>query len=311
MKSTKKIQPLRCLLWLLFLLYLLLLARITLFKQVSLYNLGAAVGAGERSVSLLPFGSVADMVRHHVSLFRIVENVLGNILLFVPFGFILPALMKKEKRIVILYGVLLSLSIETVQLLFALGSMDVDDLMFNTLGTALGYGLFKAALKATKSSKQLLAAVLAVSLLAGAGGCSFLLVAHTELFRLSGKEVVVENEALVQHFIHLPATMNGKFAGFDGTDLTVEKSIHRADQSREHIRFRLDENSQIFLCYETTEFFFDSIIKEEYRYESLDYQQFTAAQAQQFNNEKNNVKVWSSDDKTVDYLVIIQAENGS
>ena len=68
-----------------------------------------------------------------------------NILLFVPFGYLLPLLRKRANRWwkVVLCGFALSLGIELIQLVTHLGMFDLDDLMNNTLGAFLGW-LFHA-----------------------------------------------------------------------------------------------------------------------------------------------------------------------
>jgi len=71
-----------------------------------------------------------------------------NVLLFVPFGFGLPFITRLRMRGVMLAGVLCSIGIELLQ--FATGRLagvtfrvaDVNDVIFNTAGTALGYLLF-------------------------------------------------------------------------------------------------------------------------------------------------------------------------
>jgi len=66
-----------------------------------------------------------------------------NILLFVPIGFFLPILWRKfeKRRFTIIYGFLLSLSIEIIQLL-GHRITDIDDLLMNTMGTILGFYLY-------------------------------------------------------------------------------------------------------------------------------------------------------------------------
>ena len=66
-----------------------------------------------------------------------------NILLFVPLGFLLPSVWKECRTLTrtLLMGFGLSLCIEIVQL-FNYRLTDVDDLITNTLGTVLGYGLY-------------------------------------------------------------------------------------------------------------------------------------------------------------------------
>lgn len=72
------------------------------------------------------------------------EKVL-NLLLFVPLGFVLPiawkTFAKAEKTV--LFGASLSLYIEVTQLL-NIRMTDIDDLIFNTLGTLVGYLILKS-----------------------------------------------------------------------------------------------------------------------------------------------------------------------
>lgn len=69
-----------------------------------------------------------------------------NVLLFMPLGFLLPHLWEKfsKIRITTLHGMLFSLVIELGQL-FTFRATDIDDLILNTLGTALGAILFTLA----------------------------------------------------------------------------------------------------------------------------------------------------------------------
>ncbi len=68
-------------------------------------------------------------------------NVVGNVLAFMPFGFLLPKVFIKSKRILLisLLSFELSLFAETLQLIFKLGCFDVDDLLLNTIGGILGF----------------------------------------------------------------------------------------------------------------------------------------------------------------------------
>lgn len=68
-------------------------------------------------------------------------NIVGNVLCFVPFGFILPIISRRGKHWynTFLLSFLFSLGIETVQLVFKVGSFDVDDMFLNTVGGITGY----------------------------------------------------------------------------------------------------------------------------------------------------------------------------
>ncbi len=81
--------------------------------------------------------------------YAVVANLFGNVVAFVPFGFFVPILMNRKKHpvIVILYGAEISLAVEIIQLVTKTGSCDVDDLLLNTIGVAvgyLGYEIFRA-----------------------------------------------------------------------------------------------------------------------------------------------------------------------
>lgn len=68
-------------------------------------------------------------------------NVLLNVAMFAPFGFLLPFLWRRGRRwyVTIPMGFALSLLIETLQFVLMRGICDVDDLIANTLGAAMGY----------------------------------------------------------------------------------------------------------------------------------------------------------------------------
>ncbi len=70
--------------------------------------------------------------------------IIGNILLFVPLGFLLPLSVKQLENVwaVTLTGVGLSLAVELLQYLTGTGLFELDDLFHNTLGTFSGYQIF-------------------------------------------------------------------------------------------------------------------------------------------------------------------------
>ena len=73
----------------------------------------------------------------------ITDNVM-NIVVFLPIGFLLGMAFAKIKLwMVILVGLCISLSIETMQLLLHRGFSEVDDVIHNTLGCLIGFGLCK------------------------------------------------------------------------------------------------------------------------------------------------------------------------
>lgn len=71
-------------------------------------------------------------------------NLAGNVIGFIPFGFILPALIRGLRKGfgVIFLGCFLSAGIECMQFILKVGSCDVDDVILNTAGVIIGYLLF-------------------------------------------------------------------------------------------------------------------------------------------------------------------------
>ena len=79
-------------------------------------------------------------------------NVIGNTAMFVPLGIIWPSVFRKldTHGKVIAAGVGISLFIEFLQLPFFDRVTDVDDLLLNSLGFLMGYGIYLIVKKATK-----------------------------------------------------------------------------------------------------------------------------------------------------------------
>ena len=80
-----------------------------------------------------------------------VVNLLGNIVCFMPFGFLLPTISKRKNNnnfivnmfVVTCFTFLFSTVVETIQLVTKVGAFDVDDIFLNTIGGILGYIVFK------------------------------------------------------------------------------------------------------------------------------------------------------------------------
>ncbi|KRL91398.1 VanZ family protein [Lactobacillus kalixensis] len=75
-----------------------------------------------------------------------IYNCFGNILCFLPIGFLLPLVFSKKQTFlrVVGVGMLFSVIIETLQFFLETGVSDIDDVFFNTCGVTAGYLLFKA-----------------------------------------------------------------------------------------------------------------------------------------------------------------------
>lgn len=290
----------------LFVTYLAVLVRIVLFKQAPLYNLLSAAGSSVRTISFIPFKSLYDMAISGTSIIRIIENILGNIAIFIPFGLLLPIIKKGRSKKVILYGMAASMLLEIIQYVFALGSSDIDDLIFNTSGVMIGCFLYKTIRRKSHTDISSDISIIVLTTVLGTAALGILFIHHTELFMLSEKKIVVENKELVQDFIDSPPAYAGKLVGASGKLLTIEKNVNSAADARERIDLEITPKSGIFICHNKTDYFFSTITGEYVKYEQTAYADFINEKADSFASERNNVQIWSSDGNTVDYLIIFQ-----
>lgn len=101
-------------------------------------------------LNFVPFVNLMDYeVRREALL-----NVIGNSFLFLPMGIVFPIVYRKLNTHwkVIAAGVGTSLSIEILQLLFFDRVTDIDDLILNSAGYLLGYGIYLLIQKVKKKA---------------------------------------------------------------------------------------------------------------------------------------------------------------
>ena len=69
------------------------------------------------------------------------ENLVGNVVVFIPYGIFLPLIWKRFRNFAdtFLAAFLFSLAIEVFQLFSAFGAFDVDDVLLNCVGAMIGY----------------------------------------------------------------------------------------------------------------------------------------------------------------------------
>lgn len=87
--------------------------------------------------------------------FAYLVNTLLNILLFIPLGFLMPAIWKEYQSMkkVVWFGFGLSALVEVLQM-FTYRLTDIDDLIFNTIGAAAGYYIYILFLKFKPVKKE-------------------------------------------------------------------------------------------------------------------------------------------------------------
>lgn len=103
------------------------------------------------NLNLVPFRTITEYIQDTVGnadsyLFRhAFINLTGNVIMFIPLGFFLPALWHRLRHFgrCMICGAVCIAAIELIQLFTLLGSCDVDDLILNMAGIVLGYGIYR------------------------------------------------------------------------------------------------------------------------------------------------------------------------
>lgn len=114
---------------LLFVIYLLLL-----------YYLLLSTDNASSGLNLTPF---KEITRYPLDSIQFFYNVIGNIVLFLPFGFFISNFIKAKKtHQVLIVSTLISLTAELIQ--FKIGrAFDIDDIILNVIGAILGFICYK------------------------------------------------------------------------------------------------------------------------------------------------------------------------
>ena len=93
--------------------------------------------------NLIPFREIRRFIVYADLLgpMAVISNLFGNIVIFMPFGFLVPILGRKKRNFwfTSLLSFALSLTVECIQLVTRTGCFDVDDIFLNTIGGMLGY----------------------------------------------------------------------------------------------------------------------------------------------------------------------------
>lgn len=113
-----------------FIIYVLCLFYVVTFQDVSW-----------STSNFIPF---KEMFRYDFGSRLFIKNVLGNIVLFAPYGFFVGYFLRLKKFKSALFMILIaSVSIEVTQLLIG-RVFDIDDIILNIIGGLIGFAIFKS-----------------------------------------------------------------------------------------------------------------------------------------------------------------------
>lgn len=116
-----------------FIMYVIALFEVVTFQDVSW-----------SSSNFIPF---KEMLRYEFGTKLFFKNVVGNMIMFIPFGFFISYFLKLKKIYsVFILTLLTSITIETTQLLIG-RVFDIDDIFLNIIGGLFGYFVFRIIYK--------------------------------------------------------------------------------------------------------------------------------------------------------------------
>ncbi len=116
-----------------FVIYILCLFHVVTFQDVSW-----------STSNFIPF---KEMFRYEFGTGLFFKNVVGNMIMFLPFGFFVSYFLNLDKiRYIFILSLVSSLSIETTQMVIG-RVFDVDDIMLNIIGGILGYFIYRILFK--------------------------------------------------------------------------------------------------------------------------------------------------------------------
>ena len=96
---------------------------------------------GNRRAMLVPFWEFANVIKGIRRSFFI-GQILGNLVMLMPFGFMLPVIKKVSLKQVLMISLCFSVGIELTQFITGRGLMEFDDVFNNTVGAVLGYKVY-------------------------------------------------------------------------------------------------------------------------------------------------------------------------
>lgn len=243
-----------------FIAYALIAIKVILFKTIpfsALFHSG--IMSALRSINIIPFNTIIEFfTSENIEMGRALANIGGNIAIFVPLGiFVAYAARNKPLHVSFLCLLLTSFALEVIQYVFALGSSDIDDILLNCAGGAIGVGVYKWLHKSTSSQNQFLMSLVGFLLAAGLSGGVVIRMVEPELLSLSTSKVeyIYENNEIMAGWNEAEADLFGDLAAAETNKITVymnPKSVRTTGEKEtdeEYVHIQINDATRIFTRY--------------------------------------------------------------
>lgn len=139
-----------------FIIYSLIILYLLLHRSVSPLPLHEYISS---TVNFVPLKTIVayfyQLFIGTMSFKNFTINIFGNILLFIPFGYVFVVLKPELKKSYRIYKLMFCVivMIESLQLLLKVGCFDVDDILLNMSGVAIGYHMLTSQFQYDWSDK--------------------------------------------------------------------------------------------------------------------------------------------------------------
>lgn len=158
--------------------YTVFLVKVMVFKEIPVIRVGQIMlnfgGTQDGQANLIPFKTILPYMLGDKGLIIAGINLVGNIALLVPLGFVLPFLYRSLTwKTATVIGIVSGLTIEVLQTVLHVGIFDIDDVILNALGFVLGYLMYVFLTKWLREKKYLNIGAATVALLAAGAGAVY------------------------------------------------------------------------------------------------------------------------------------------
>lgn len=228
-----------------FLTYGAILFKVMVLKDVPMLRVGPIAlnfgGTQAGDPNYIPFKTIMPYLFGSAGWLIGGLNILGNILLLVPVGFLLPFIFKKVNwKQILVVAVLSGMIIEGMQVVLHVGIFDIDDVILNGLGVLLGFWLFLLFQKIMSSSYQRIATIGISTVIVGLVVAVFVLAIKHEI-RFEDRPIAIRPDRVGPDRSKLSSGAN-PCGRTNGTGQVIEVAldkivIEKNDGKNEEVRF--------------------------------------------------------------------------
>jgi len=138
-----------------------------------------------RNINLIPFHSILCFLSGRNTFVNAINNLLGNIVVFIPLGIYVALLRKNRGTSISLFCVfIISLFYEVLQFVFSRGTSDIDDILLNCLGGLIGIMGYKGLTYYLKTEEKARSTITLLTAVFGIPIFLFIMIDITRIYAL-------------------------------------------------------------------------------------------------------------------------------